>query len=122
MNYTRPLEFEKDYLELKNKVEELKALALQKNINLNSELEALENRMGVLQAERYNNLTAWQIYQMARHQERPFTLDYINAIFQDFIELHGDRCYADDSAVVGDWPGSMKSGDGAGPPEGQRYQ
>ncbi|NLW63735.1 MAG: acetyl-CoA carboxylase carboxyltransferase subunit alpha [Syntrophomonadaceae bacterium] len=101
MNYTRPLEFEKDYLELKNKVEELKALALQKNINLNSELEALENRMGVLQAERYNNLTAWQIYQMARHQERPFTLDYINAIFQDFIELHGDRCYADDSAVVG---------------------
>jgi acetyl-CoA carboxylase carboxyl transferase subunit alpha len=101
VNYTRPLEFEKDYLELKNKVEELKALALQKNINLNSELEALENRMGVLQAERYNNLTAWQIYQMARHQERPFTLDYINAIFQDFIELHGDRCYADDSAVVG---------------------
>ena len=101
MNYTRPLEFEKDYLELKNKVEELKALALQKNINLNSELEALENRMGVLQAERYNNLTAWQIYQMARHQERPFTLDYINAIFQDFIELNGDRCYADDSAVVG---------------------
>jgi len=54
-----------------------------------------------LQAERYNSLTAWQIYQMARHQERPFTLDYINAIFQDFIELHGDRCYADDPAVVG---------------------
>ncbi len=101
MSYTRPLEFEKDYLELKSKLEELKALALQKNINLESEIEALEEKVRVLQAERYSNLTAWQIYQMARHQDRPFTLDYINAIFQDFIELHGDRCYADDPAIVG---------------------
>ncbi|NLW43913.1 MAG: acetyl-CoA carboxylase carboxyltransferase subunit alpha [Syntrophomonadaceae bacterium] len=101
MTYTRPLEFEKDYLELRNKLEELKSLALQKNIDLGAEIEALEARVRVLQAERYNSLTAWQIYQMARHQERPFTLDYINAIFQDFIELHGDRCYADDPAVVG---------------------
>lgn len=101
MNYTRPLEFEKDYLELKSKLEELKALALQKNVNLDSEIEALEEKMRVMQAERYSNLTAWQIYQMARHQERPFALDYIKAVFQDFIELHGDRCYADDPAIVG---------------------
>lgn len=101
MTYNRPLEFEKDYLELKNRLEDLRKYALQKNLKLDSEIEALENRVSKLKEERYRSLTAWQVYQIARHQDRPFTLDYIDAIFQDFVELHGDRCYGDDPAVVG---------------------
>ncbi|MGI6548654.1 MAG: acetyl-CoA carboxylase carboxyltransferase subunit alpha [Syntrophomonadales bacterium] len=101
MTYTRPLDFEKDYLDLKNKLEDLKTYTRQKNLNLDSEIEALNTRVNVLKEERYRNLTAWQVYQIARHQDRPLTLDYINAIFQDFVELHGDRCYGDDQAVVG---------------------
>lgn len=101
MTYNRPLEFEKDYLELKNRLEDLRKYALQKNLNLDSEIEALETRVSKLKEERYRSLTAWQVYQIARHQDRPFTLDYIDAIFQDFVELHGDRCYGDDPAVVG---------------------
>lgn len=101
MTYTRPLEFEKDYLDLKNRLEELKKYTMQKNINLDPEIEALEARINTLTAERYRNLTAWQVYQIARRQDRPFTLDYIDVVFQDFVELHGDRCYGDDPAIVG---------------------
>lgn len=101
MTYTRPMEFEKDYLDLKLKLEELKTYASRKDLDLGTEIDALEARVSLLKEERYRNLSAWQKYQIARHQDRPFTLDYIAAIFQDFVELHGDRCYGDDSAIVG---------------------
>jgi len=101
MSYPRPLDFEKDYLELKQKLEELKAFASEKEINVDSEIEALEVRMSELNEERYENLNAWQRFQVARHLDRPSTLDYIEAIFKDFIELRGDRCFGDDLAIIG---------------------
>ena len=101
MNYSRPLDFEKDYLDLKFKLEELREYAVRKDLDLSAEIEALESRMNTLKEERYRHLKAWQKYQLARHQDRPLTLEYIKAIFDDFIELHGDRCYGDDPAIVG---------------------
>ncbi len=101
MSDLRPLDFEKDYLDLKAKLEELKAMAEQKKIDLAEEISSLESKVARLKEERYRNLTPWQKYQIARHPNRPTTLDYLKAIFSDFIELHGDRCYADDPAIVG---------------------
>ncbi|ADI02205.1 MAG TPA: acetyl-CoA carboxylase carboxyltransferase subunit alpha [Syntrophothermus lipocalidus] len=97
----RPLDFERDYLELKAKLEELKDIAEQKNIDLAEEISSLESKVARLKEERYQNLTPWQKYQIARHPNRPTTLDYIGAIFTDFIELHGDRCFGEDPAIVG---------------------
>jgi len=97
----RPLDFEKDYLELKAKLEELKDIAQQKNIDLGEEISSLESKVARLKEERYRDLTPWQKYQIARHPNRPTTVDYVGAIFSDFIELHGDRCFGDDPAIVG---------------------
>ncbi|NLB18529.1 MAG: acetyl-CoA carboxylase carboxyltransferase subunit alpha [Syntrophomonadaceae bacterium] len=101
MDYSRPLDFEKDYLELKLKLEELKSFAMKKQINLSSEIEVMEARMGKLNEEKYKNLSAWQKYQVARHLDRPSTLDYVGAIIEGFVELRGDRCFGDDLAIVG---------------------
>lgn len=101
MKDSRPLDFEKDYLDLKAKLDELREIAEQKNINLAAEITNLESKVAVLKEEKYRTLTAWQKYQIARHPDRPTTLDYINAIFEGFIELHGDRCFGDDPAIVG---------------------
>ena len=101
MDDIRFLDFEKDYLELKTKLDELKDMAVSKNIDMEDEIRGLEARVADFKAEKYQGLTAWQKYQMARHPDRPTTLDYIQALFEDFIELHGDRCFGDDPAVVG---------------------
>jgi acetyl-CoA carboxylase carboxyl transferase subunit alpha len=101
MSYSARLDFERDYLDLENKIEELKSFASQKNINLEAEITAMEARLLKLKEEKFHNLTAWQRYQIARHPDRPTSLDYMENIFDDFIELHGDRCYGDDSAIVG---------------------
>lgn len=101
MNDSRPLDFEKDYLDLKAKLEELKELAKKKDIDLSHEISSLESKVTKLKEEKYRELTAWQKYQIARHPDRPTTLDYIKAIFDEFIELHGDRCFGDDPAIIG---------------------
>ena len=95
------LEFEKPVVELEKKIEELRATASETKIDNSDEIEKLSKDMIRLQEEIFSNLTPWQITQLARHPLRPYTLDYIPRIFSDFIELHGDRNFRDDPAIVG---------------------
>jgi acetyl-CoA carboxylase carboxyl transferase subunit alpha len=101
MPYKYSLEFERDYQELEKKLNELKDVALKKKIDFSQEIATLEAKLEEYKEEKYNTLKAWQKVQIARHPERPATMDYINTIFDDFIELRGDRCYRDDPAIVG---------------------
>jgi acetyl-CoA carboxylase carboxyl transferase subunit alpha len=94
------LDFEKDILELEKKIQELKKFSADKKVDLSSEIRKLEDKLEHLKKDTYANLTAWQKVQIARHPQRPYTLDYINMIMSDFIELHGDRCFSDDKAMV----------------------
>lgn len=95
------LDFEKPIVELENKIAELKTFAQEKEIDLESEIKKLEARAEELKESIYRNLVPWQKVQIARHPERPNVLEYIKHIFTDFIELHGDRLYGDDPAIVG---------------------
>lgn len=92
------LEFEKPIYELEQKIQEMRQLP---GVNLDSEIASFEDKVLQLRTEIYKNLTRWQRVQIARHPERPYTLDYINGIFSDFNELHGDRKFKDDPAIVG---------------------
>ncbi|SES75524.1 acetyl-CoA carboxylase carboxyltransferase subunit alpha [Anaerobranca gottschalkii] len=87
--------------ELEKRIKDLKEFALLQNIDLNNEIELLEKKAFSIKQELYRNLTPWQKVQIARHNQRPTTLQYIKGIFQDFIELHGDRYFKDDPAIVG---------------------
>lgn len=93
------LEFEKPILELEQKIQEMKKLS--KTLDIEDEIKSLEEKISQLQESIYSNLSAWQIVQIARHPERPYTLDYIEKMTTDFLELHGDRCFRDDKAIVG---------------------
>ncbi|WP_047549610.1 acetyl-CoA carboxylase carboxyltransferase subunit alpha [Methylotenera sp. G11] len=96
------LDFEQPIAELEAKIESLRTSHDDHdNLDISKELDALEKKNKKLSADIYGNLSAWQISQLARHPQRPYTLDYINALFTDFEELHGDRAYADDPAIVG---------------------
>lgn len=95
------LDFEKPLEELETKIEELKKLSDGTEINITSEIKRLEKKVKDLRFEIFSNLSPWQKTMIARHPERPYTLDYIGMIAEDFIELHGDRRFADDPAIVG---------------------
>lgn len=95
------LDFEKPIVELEKKIQELKHFISEKKIDLSSEVKRLEEKLQYLRKDTYENLTAWQRVQIARHPQRPYTLDYINMMMSDFIELHGERSFADDKAIVG---------------------
>jgi acetyl-CoA carboxylase carboxyl transferase subunit alpha len=95
------LEFEKPIIELREKIAELKEFTAKSNVDLTDEIETLENRLEKLEKHIYDNLKPWDRVQMARHPERPTTLDYIEHLFTDFIELHGDRLFGEDEAIVG---------------------
>jgi acetyl-CoA carboxylase carboxyl transferase subunit alpha len=95
------LEFEKSIAELEKKIEELRALNGGSELNLTDDISSLEKRVEQERLEIFNNLSRWQKAQVARHINRPFTLDYIKHLFTDFNELHGDRNYGDDHAIVG---------------------
>ena len=96
------LDFEQPIAELEAKIEGLQsAHDGNEALDISKELLALEKKNKKLSEEIYGNLTAWQISQLARHPQRPYTLDYINGMFTDFEELHGDRAYSDDPAIVG---------------------
>jgi len=96
------LDFEQPIAELEAKIEGLRsAHDDHDNLDISKELDALEKKNKKLSEDIYGNLTAWQISQLARHPQRPYTLDYIQALFTDFEELHGDRAFADDPAIVG---------------------
>ncbi len=94
------LDFEKPILELERKIEELKALTETEEIDLSLEIKQLTQRLEKLKREIFANLTAWQRVQVARHPNRPYTLDYLNLIMKDFIQLHGDRLFSDDKAII----------------------
>lgn len=94
------LEFEKPIAELTNKIDELQQIEDDSAVNISSEIELLQTKANELTKEIYSNLGAWEISQVARHTQRPRTLDYINNIFNDFIELHGDRHFADDKSII----------------------
>ncbi|WP_078414020.1 acetyl-CoA carboxylase carboxyl transferase subunit alpha [Priestia abyssalis] len=95
------LEFERPVVELKNKINELKEFAKNTDVDLTSEIEKLESRLERVEKDIYENLKPWDRVQIARHPERPTTLDYISHLFTDFFECHGDRYYGDDEAIVG---------------------
>ncbi|HEY9189199.1 MAG TPA: acetyl-CoA carboxylase carboxyltransferase subunit alpha [Bacteroidota bacterium] len=93
------LDFEKPIIELEQKIEELKRYS--DNLDIAEEIATLEKKVQSLQESIYSNLTRWQRVQLARHPDRPYTLDYISLMTTNFIELHGDRYFADDKALVG---------------------
>ncbi len=95
------LDFEQPIAELESKIEELRRVQGDASVDISEEIKRLEAKNLALTKETYANLNAWQISQVARHQQRPYALDYINGIFTDFSELHGDRAFADDHAIVG---------------------
>ena len=94
------LEFEKPIAELEKKILEMREFAQGESIELTREIESLEHKLDKLTREIYSNLNRWQRVQLARHPKRPYTLDYIEHMTEGFIELHGDRGYGDDKAVV----------------------
>lgn len=95
------LEFEKPVMDLEKQVEELKTFSKEKGIDMSEQILTLEKKVENMRAETYANLTVLQRIQIARHPKRPTCLDYIGMIFDDFLELHGDRLYRDDPAMVG---------------------
>ncbi|ANB56539.1 acetyl-CoA carboxylase, carboxyl transferase, alpha subunit [Anoxybacillus sp. B7M1] len=95
------LEFEKPLIELRKKISELKEFTQTADVDLSAEIEKLEARLEKLENETYANLTPWDRVQIARHPNRPTTLDYIERLFTNFLECHGDRLFGDDEAIVG---------------------
>ena len=95
------LSFEKPLQEMEERIEATKRTALERGIDMSKEIEGLEAKLEKAAADFYKNLTRWQRVQMARHPERPYTLDYVERITSSWFEMHGDRHYADDKAVVG---------------------
>jgi acetyl-CoA carboxylase carboxyl transferase subunit alpha len=98
---TYALEFEKPLRELVRQLDELRQRSIETNVDLANEIRGIEKKIETMQREIYSNLTPWQKVQIARHPKRPYALDYIRAIFENFQELHGDRQYNDDRAIIG---------------------
>ena len=97
------MDFEKPIAELERQIDELKRLAGDRQLAVTEEIAPLEKKLGELRAEIYRNLTPLQRVQVARNTKRPFTSDYLQLAFTDFIELHGDRAFRDDAAIIAGW-------------------
>jgi acetyl-CoA carboxylase carboxyl transferase subunit alpha len=95
------LDFEQPIADLDNKIEQLRFVQDDSAVDISDQIKGLEVKSLALTKDIYSKLSPWQIAQVARHPQRPYTLDYIDHIFTDFEEIHGDRCYADDCAIVG---------------------
>ncbi len=95
------LDFEQSVSELENKIEQLRFVQDDSALDISDEISRLQKKSQALTKDIYSKLTPWQISQVSRHPQRPYTLDYIEHLFTDFEELHGDRSYADDAAIVG---------------------
>src|SRR5258707_6663967 len=95
------LDFEQPIAELEAKIEELRFVQDDSAVDISEEIQRLQKKSQTLTKDIYAKLSPWQVAQVARHPQRPYTLDYIAAIFTDFEELHGDRTFADDSSIVG---------------------
>jgi acetyl-CoA carboxylase carboxyl transferase subunit alpha len=95
------LSFEQPIAELESKIEELRFVQEDSAVDISEEIDRLSQKSQQLTKDLYGKLTPWQVSQIARHPQRPYTMDYVNEIFTDFHELHGDRTYADDQSIVG---------------------
>jgi acetyl-CoA carboxylase carboxyl transferase subunit alpha len=95
------LEFEQPVAELESKIEELRYVQNESAVDISEEIDRLSKKSLLLTKDIYSGLSPWQVTQIARHPQRPYTLDYVNDIFSDFQELHGDRAFADDQSIVG---------------------
>ena len=100
-NKLQSLEFEKPLHELERQLKSLNDLSHESKVNVDSEIAAIEAKIVATKREIFHNVTPWQRIQIARHPQRPYSLDYIEQIFADFQELHGDRLYGDDAAIIG---------------------
>ncbi|MAG66743.1 MULTISPECIES: acetyl-CoA carboxylase carboxyl transferase subunit alpha [Pseudomonas] len=100
-NSQKYLEFEQPIADLQAKIEELRLVGSDNSLNITEEITRLQEKSKSLTESIFGNLSSWQVAQMSRHPQRPYTLDYIRHIFTDFEELHGDRHFADDAAIVG---------------------
>jgi len=98
LNY---LDFEQPIADLETKIEELRLVGNNSDLNITDEISRLQEKSHKLTEQVFSNLTAWQISQLSRHPLRPYTLDYLSLLFDDFDELHGDRHFGDDAAIVG---------------------
>ena len=117
------LEFEQPIAELEAKIEELRYVQNESAVDISEEIDRLDKKSLQLTKDIYSSLTPWQVTQIARHPQRPYTLDYVDEIFTDFQELHGDRAFADDLSIVG----GLARFNGQAcmvhrPPEGARHQ
>jgi acetyl-CoA carboxylase carboxyl transferase subunit alpha len=95
------LDFEQPVAELESKIEELRYVQSESAVDISEEIDRLGKKSLQLTKDLYSDLSPWQVTQIARHAQRPYTLDYVNEIFTDFQELHGDRAFADDQSIVG---------------------
>ena len=95
------LDFEKPIVELEEKIKELKNFGSDKNISIEPEIKKLQGKLEKMKSDIYNNLSAWQRVMIARHPDRPYSLDYIRMMMTEFTELHGDRMFSDDLALIG---------------------
>ena len=95
------LEFEQPIADLETKIDELRYVQNESAVDISEEIDRLGKKSQQLTKEIYSSLSPWQVTQIARHPQRPYTLDYVNEVFTDFSELHGDRAFADDLAIVG---------------------
>lgn len=95
------LEFERPLLELEKRISDMKDFSFGENIELESEIDSMQQKLQKLRDDIYSNLSRWQKVQLSRHPRRPYTLDYLGLMANDFLELHGDRGFADDKAMVG---------------------
>lgn len=95
------LEFEKPIIELEKKISDMKDFTIGENIEMSGEIASMQKKLDKMRIDIYSNLTRWQKVQLSRHPKRPYTLDYINMMCTDFVELHGDRYFADDNAMIG---------------------
>ncbi len=95
------LDFEQPIAELEAKIEELRFVQDDSALDISEEIRRLQKKSQTLTKDIYAKLNAWQVSQVARHPQRPYTLDYVQGLFTDYVELHGDRAYADDAAIVG---------------------
>ncbi|MEK6350108.1 MAG: acetyl-CoA carboxylase carboxyl transferase subunit alpha, partial [Burkholderia sp.] len=95
------LDFEQPIAELEGKIEELRFVQDDSAVDISEEIERLSKKSQQLTKDLYANLSPWQVSQIARHPQRPYTLDYVSELFTDFHELHGDRAFADDQSIIG---------------------
>jgi len=100
MTKTTFLNFEQPVADLESKIEELRFVQDDSAVDISEEIDRLSKKSQLLTKDIYGKLTPWQVSQISRHPQRPYTLDYISEIFTDFHELHGDRSFADDQAMV----------------------